>query len=621
MTVSSSTNRVSYSGNGTLTAFAYTFKVFDESDLTVILRASDGTETVQTITTHYTVSGVGDAGGGNVTFVTAPASGVTVVILREQPLTQGLDLVPNDPFPAQSLEEALDKLVFMTQKHEEELGRAIKASRTNVITGSEFTISAANRANKVFAFDSSGDVSITSELGVYRGNWAASVAYNQRDIVKDTSNNNIYLANTAHTSSGSTPLSSNADIAKWDLLVDAAAASTSASAAATSATAAASSATAAASSASAAATSATNAATSETNAGTSETNAATSASNAATSETNAGTSETNAASSATAAASSATTASTQASAASTSATNAATSATAASTSASAASTSATNAATSETNAASSATAAATSATNAATSETNAATSATNSASSATAAASSAASAATSYDNFDDRYLGQKSSDPTLDNDGDALITGALYFNTSSSDMKVYTGSVWQNVAPVATSITVSQISDVTATAAELNLLDGVTATTAELNYLDITTLGTSEASKAVTADANGVVTFENGISEEYTAVTSSSNATTVNLRDGTNFSHTLTENTTFTFSNPASSGKTSSFTLKLVQDASASGFTVTWPTSVDWPSATAPTLTATASAVDYFVFITHDGGTTWYGFTAGQALG
>ena len=608
MTVSSSTNRVSYSGNGTLTTFAYTFKIFDQDDLTVILRAADGTETVQTITTHYTVSGVGDVGGGNVTFVTAPTATQTVVILREQPLTQGLDLVPNDPFPAQSLEEALDKIVFMTQKHEEELGRAIKASRTNVITGAEFTISASDRANKVFAFDSAGDVSITSELGVYRGDWAASVAYNQRDIVKDTSNNNIYLANTAHTSSGSTPISTNTDSAKWALLVDAAAATTSATAAAASATAAASSATAAASSASAAATSATNAATSETNAGTSETNAATSATNAATSETNAGTSETNAASSATAAASSATTASTQASAASTSATNAATSATAASTSASAASTSATNASTSETNAASSATAAATSATNAATSETNAATSATNSASSATAAASSATSAATSYDNFDDRYLGQKSSDPALDNDGDALITGALYFNTSSNDMKVYTGSVWQNVAPVATSLTVSQISDYTGAAADLN-------------RTDITTEGLTEASKVVTADSNGVVTFDNGISEEYTAVTSSSNATTVNLRDGTNFSHTLTENTTFTFSNPASSGKASSFTLKLVQDASASGYTVTWPSSVDWPAATAPTLTATASAVDYFVFISHDGGTTWYGFTAGQALG
>src|SRR5210317_801114 len=195
-------------------------------------------------------------------------------------------------------------------------------------------------------------------------------------------------------------------------------------------------------------------------------------------------------------------------------------------------------------------------------------------------------------------------------------------------------------------ISVSEISDLTATAAELNTLDGITAdvgelntldgitatvgelnkldgatvTTAEVNYLDITTLGTTEASKAVTADANGVVTFDNGISEEFTAVTSTSNATTVDLQDGTNFSHTLTENTTFTFSNPAASGKVSSFTIKIVQDASASGFTVTWPTSVDWPSATAPTLTATASAVDYFVFITHDGGTTYYGFTAGQAL-
>jgi len=162
---------------------------------------------------------------------------------------------------------------------------------------------------------------------------------------------------------------------------------------------------------------------------------------------------------------------------------------------------------------------------------------------------------------------------------------------------------------------------ITATAAELNILDGVTSTTAELNYNDITTLGTSEASKVVTADANGVVTFDNGITEEFTAVTSSGNAATVNSRDGTVFSHTLTENTTFTFSNPASSGKASGFTLKIVQDASASGFTVTWPAAVDWPRAKTPTLTNTASAVDQFVFYTHDGGTTWYGFTSGLNLG
>jgi hypothetical protein len=60
--------------------------------------------------------------------------------------------------------------------------------------------------------------------------------------------------------------------------------------------------------------------------------------------------------------------------------------------------------------------------------------------------------------------------------------------------------------------------------------------------------------------------------------------------------------------------------IEIIQDASASGYTVTWPASVDWPEATAPTLTATASAVDVFVFTTRDGGTTWYGFTAGQAI-
>ena len=109
--------------------------------------------------------------------------------------------------------------------------------------------------------------------------------------------------------------------------------------------------------------------------------------------------------------------------------------------------------------------------------------------------------------------------------------------------------------------------------------------------------------------------------ETFVAVTSTTNATTINCGTGNNFSHTLTENTTFTFSNPPASGTAYGFTLELVQDAGASGFTVTWPASVYWPSATAPTLTADANAVDVFVFYTHDSGTTFYGFVAGQALG
>ena len=108
--------------------------------------------------------------------------------------------------------------------------------------------------------------------------------------------------------------------------------------------------------------------------------------------------------------------------------NASTNATTATTKASEASTSATNAATSETNAA--------------TSATNAATSATAAAASQTAAAASAASAATAYDTFDDRYLGSKTADPTLDNDSNALVQGALYFNSTANEMRVYDGANW-----------------------------------------------------------------------------------------------------------------------------------------------------------------------------------
>ena len=159
---------------------------------------------------------------------------------------------------------------------------------------------------------------------------------------------------------------------------------------------------------------------------------------------------------------------------------------------------------------------------------------------------------------------------------------------------------------------------VTATGAELNKLDGVTATTAELNYLDIATLGLSAASKAVTADANGVVTLDNGFSEEYAAVTSSSNAVSLDLRTAGNFSHDLTENTTISFANPAASGKVSAATLRIIQGSTAR--TITWNSSIKWASDTAPTLSTANDAVDVFVFYTVDGGTNYYGFTAGQVM-
>tara|TARA_R100001015_G_C4634554_1_gene201272 strand:- start:231 stop:1937 length:1707 start_codon:yes stop_codon:yes gene_type:complete len=163
MTVSSTTNKVSYSGNGSTTVFAYTFKIFADADLKVFIRSSAGVETQKTLTTHYTVSNAGNASGGNVTFTTGntPASGETVVIQRELALTQGTDYVENDPFPAESHEDALDRLTFITQQQQEEIDRAIKASVTNTISSTEFAVSASDRANKVLSFDGSGDLTVT----------------------------------------------------------------------------------------------------------------------------------------------------------------------------------------------------------------------------------------------------------------------------------------------------------------------------------------------------------------------------------------------------------------------------------------------------------------------------
>jgi hypothetical protein len=247
----------------------------------------------------------------------------------------------------------------------------------------------------------------------------------------------------------------------------------------------------AANSATAAASSASSASSSASSASGSASTASTQASNASTSATSASNSASSASTSATNAAASASTATTQASNASTSATNAASSASAASTSASNASTSATNAATS--------------ASTATTQATNASNSASSASGSATSAANSAAAAASALDSFDDRYLGTKTSDPTLDNDGNALVAGALYFSTTQNVMKVYDGASWI----VATS------------AGATSLLQFKYVATAG----QTTFSGTATVGGTLTYTVNNIVVFLNGValdSTDYTASTGTS---------------------------------------------------------------------------------------------------
>jgi hypothetical protein len=276
MTVSSTTVKNSYSGDGSNDTFVYGFKIFASSDLQVIIRSATGTETTKTLTTDYTVTGVGTASGGNVVFESTaiPTATETVVLIRNVPQTQAIDYIANDPFPAETHEEGLDRATMTIQQMQEEINRSIKLSKTNTMTSTEFAVAAADRANKILAFDSTGEISVTQELGTYKGTdtTVTTAAYVQRDIVKSTSAaelNNVYIC-VANSVVGD--LLTDTD--HFDLLVDAVSA-------AASATAAASSATDAETAQTAAETAQTAAELAETNAATSESNAATSASAAA----------------------------------------------------------------------------------------------------------------------------------------------------------------------------------------------------------------------------------------------------------------------------------------------------------------------------------------------------
>ena len=532
MTISSTTVRNSYSGDASTTTFSYTFKIFADSDIQVIIRSANGTETTKTITTHYTVTGAGNSGGGSVIFTggNIPTATETVVLRRNIPQTQAIDYIANDPFPAESHEEGLDRATMAIQQLQEELTRSIKLSKTNTMTSTEFSVGAADRANKILAFDTNGELAVTQELGTNRGNWATATTFNGRDIVKDSSNNNIYLCNTTHTSTGTTPISSNADVAKWDLIVDAAAASTSANAAANSASNSSNSANTSANHASNSAnhasnssnfannssnsanTSATylagvsananasansaanssnfannssnsanssanhssnssnfannssnhasnssnfannssNSANSASNHSSNSSNFANNSSNSANNSSNSSNSSANhSANSSNFANNSSNSANTSANHASNSSNHSANSSNFANNSSNSANTSANHASNSSNHASNSSNHASNSSNHSANSSNfanNSSNHSSNASNAANAANSARDAALAAADNFDDVYLGAKASAPTLDNDGDPLTAGDLYFNTVSTTLQVYSGSAWQAAA-------------------------------------------------------------------------------------------------------------------------------------------------------------------------------
>lgn len=170
MTVSTTANRWTYAGNGVTTAFAYTNIVWAAADLLVYV---DGA--LKTLTTDYSVSGVGAGAGGNVTFVAAPASGADVVIVADVGRLQAADLIEGDPMPAEDWESRLDRVTRMVQRAHDLAARAFRLADGDP-TAAIVLPDADERAGNYLTFDASGNPAVTAAVDLGATSVSAFIA-------------------------------------------------------------------------------------------------------------------------------------------------------------------------------------------------------------------------------------------------------------------------------------------------------------------------------------------------------------------------------------------------------------------------------------------------------------
>ena len=218
--ISSTTRRIVYTGSAGTGPYAFNFEVLAQTDIDVYFN-----DVVLTLTTDFTVTVDAD-GTGSVTIVvgtnvpTTPDADDRITIVGARTIERTTDFTTGGPLFATSLNDEFDSLTIFTQQNKEQADRALSAPVTDPTTIDMTLPINTVRANKTLAFDALGNPTIGELIGDYRGNWAASTDYNKRDLIKDTTNSNIYICLVAHTTSGALHITSKAYVSKRDLIID-----------------------------------------------------------------------------------------------------------------------------------------------------------------------------------------------------------------------------------------------------------------------------------------------------------------------------------------------------------------------------------------------------------------
>lgn len=220
MTQTVETARKEHTGDNSTTSFAFDFPITAAGDISVY-----EDEVLQTITTHYTVSVSSYPGTGNIVFVTAPGTGDAILFTQNVPETQSTSFTAFNALPAVNIGNALDRASMHSVRRDDKIETLFGVSDTMKTTDRPtMTISevAADRASRVLGFNAAGNALVAVQ-GVwnYKGAWTASTAYSINDVVRDTSTTPdiLYVCTAVHTSSGSLPVSTNTDSAKWTSII------------------------------------------------------------------------------------------------------------------------------------------------------------------------------------------------------------------------------------------------------------------------------------------------------------------------------------------------------------------------------------------------------------------